>query len=239
MIVELVYQHSCPNVNAARARLLQAFSTLGITPRWREWDRDDPATPPHARGRGSPTILIDGHDVDQSQVSDAGPSCRLYAASDGTVAGVPPVDRIITAYQSNQGRYPFANGAGVKVGFAVAPGIGLAMLPKLICPLCWPLYTSLLGSLGLSFVNYTPYLFPLTLVFLSAALVAIGAYSPKGGRILPLLLGVAGALAILAGKFHLQNEPLVYGGVASLVAAAALGVFRRQDRQQKPCPECA
>lgn len=34
----------------------------------------------------------------------------------------------------------------------VAPGIGVSLLPKLICPLCWPAYAGLLSALGLSFL---------------------------------------------------------------------------------------
>lgn len=239
MVVELVYQRSCPNADAARARLLQVFAGLGITPQWREWDADDPATPFHARGRGSPTILVDGRDVDDNQAPDSGPSCRLYVGPDGAVATVPSLDRIVAAIRKGQGRDEPSNETGVKIGFAIAPGIGLALAPKLACPLCWPLYTSLLGSLGLSFVNYTPYLYPFTFAFLSTALAALGIYSPRGRRFFPMLLGIAAALAILAGKFHLQSGLLVYGGIAMLIAAATVCVARRQYRQQRHCPRCA
>ncbi|MGH8248137.1 MAG: hypothetical protein ACREUU_17080, partial [Gammaproteobacteria bacterium] len=210
LAVELVYRRGCPNIEAARVHLLRAFAGLGMTPQWREWDADDPATPPHARGRGSPTILIDGRDVDAMGFPDPGPSCRVYPGADGAVARVPSLDQIVTAMRPDENRRNSSIGTGVKLGFATAPGIGLALAPKLVCPLCWPLYTSLLGSAGLSFVNYTPYLYPLTLVFLSAAVSAIGIYSPRGGRTFPLLLGAGAAFAILAGKFHLLNGLLVY-----------------------------
>ena len=39
---------------------------------------------------------------------------------------------------------------------------GVAVLPVLTCPACWPLYAGLLSALGISFVNYTPFLFPIT-----------------------------------------------------------------------------
>lgn len=41
------------------------------------------------------------------------------------------------------------------------PGIGVALLPKLICPLCWPLYAGIVSSVGLGFLIGTAYLLPI------------------------------------------------------------------------------
>ncbi|SEN52532.1 hypothetical protein SAMN05216325_12228 [Nitrosomonas marina] len=46
-------------------------------------------------------------------------------------------------------------------------------LPILTCPACWPLYAGLLSALGLSFVDYTPFLFPVTAVLLFISLVSL------------------------------------------------------------------
>ena len=35
---------------------------------------------------------------------------------------------------------------------AVIPGIGVSLMPKLICPLCWPAYAGLLSAVGLGFL---------------------------------------------------------------------------------------
>ena len=32
------------------------------------------------------------------------------------------------------------------------PGIVVALLPKLFCPLCWPLYAGVVSSIGLGFL---------------------------------------------------------------------------------------
>ena len=50
------------------------------------------------------------------------------------------------------------------------PGIGVAMLPKLLCPLCWPAYASIVSSLGLGFLVGTTYLLPITASFLGITL---------------------------------------------------------------------
>ena len=44
-----------------------------------------------------------------------------------------------------------------QVWFSI-PGIGVALLPKLFCPLCWPLYAGIVSSVGLGFLIGTTYL---------------------------------------------------------------------------------
>jgi mercuric ion transport protein len=51
-------------------------------------------------------------------------------------------------------------------GLLTLPGIGVALLPKLACPLCWPLYAGIVSSLGLGFLISTAYLLPVTAAFL-------------------------------------------------------------------------
>ena len=93
--VELVYDVDCPNVALARANLLAAFSLAGIAPRWSEHRIGDPAVPAHARGYGSPTILVARVDV-----AGAGPEseacCRIYAA-DGRASKAPSIELITAA----------------------------------------------------------------------------------------------------------------------------------------------
>lgn len=96
--VELVWDHDCPHVAEARANLCAAFAALGIPARWSEWDRADPAAPPHARSFGSPAILIDGRDVAGLQPQEEA-CCRVYDAS-GRIAPAPPVEVIASALRA-------------------------------------------------------------------------------------------------------------------------------------------
>jgi len=101
--VELIYDPDCPNVNAARRVLLQAFGQLGSSARWREWSRQDPEAPPRVKHFGSPTILVDGQDV----APLAGPAegqgcCRLYHGENHRLTVVPPVE-ILRARLSGSG----------------------------------------------------------------------------------------------------------------------------------------
>jgi len=111
---------------------------------------------------------------------------------------------------------------------AVLPGIGASLLPAVACPACWPAYAGLLGSLGVGFIDYTPWLLPLTLLFL---LVALGALLRRGLRERawgPFVLGLGGSVLLTAGKFVLENDPLLYGGLALLIAASVWNAWPRK-----------
>jgi len=97
MTVELIYFYGCPNVPLARERLSCAFSALGMTPHWDEWDCNASGVPGHARTYGSPTILVNGKDVAGMEPSgDEVGSCRVYVDGAGTIDGAPSVE-VITA----------------------------------------------------------------------------------------------------------------------------------------------
>jgi mercuric ion transport protein len=124
-------------------------------------------------------------------------------------------------------------GSGRKgLGMAVLPAVGVALLPKLTCPVCWPAYTALLSSVGISFVDYTPYLLPTAAVFLAITLWAL-AYRARARRGLrPFWLGVLGTLGVLAGKFIFESELALYLGAGVLVGASLWNIWPR--RQTKP-----
>src|SRR5260370_27513328 len=56
-------------------------------------------------------------------------------------------------------------GSSQKQGLLAFPGIGVSLLPKLMCPACWPAYAAVLSSVGLGFLISTTYLLPLTALF--------------------------------------------------------------------------
>ena len=58
-------------------------------------------------------------------------------------------------------------------GWLTVPGISVALLPKLACPLCWPFYSGIVSSVGLGFLISTKYLLPLTIAFLILTLGAL------------------------------------------------------------------
>lgn len=95
--VELVYSSDCPNVEPARAQLRRALRQVGLPPRWQEWRLDDAHAPRHARGYGSPTVLVDHRDVAGGEPSGCDSCCRLYPGADGASTGVPSLEQILEA----------------------------------------------------------------------------------------------------------------------------------------------
>ena len=89
--VELLWFSECPNHAAARRLLDDVVRDLAPGTPVREIDASDPTTAARLRFPGSPTIRIDGQDVDPSYVDrgDYAPGCRLYRTSDG-LRGLPP-----------------------------------------------------------------------------------------------------------------------------------------------------
>ena len=88
--VELLWFSDCPNHPAARRLLEEVIAELAPGTPIRDVDATDPATAARLRFPGSPTIRVDGRDVDPSYVDpgDYMPRCRLYRTSAG-LRGLP------------------------------------------------------------------------------------------------------------------------------------------------------
>ena len=240
--VELIYDRECPNVTAVRRQLLTVFTALGLTPRWIEWDRADPASPGHVRQFGSPTVLVNGHDVAGEAGNESIHCCRLYRQEDGRYQGVPSSSMIRSALMNsvlaNKKTAKTWRKTGLGTGLSILPGIGLAALPKLFCPACWPAYAGILSSLGLGFINYTPYLFPLTLIFLVIAVSVLAYRAPARRGYGPCLLGLVSAAMILVGKFLYASDTAMFFGIALLIAASFWNAWPRRAKSER-CPACA
>jgi len=92
--VELLFWDGCPSHPQALADLRAAMGALGLDPaaiEVREVDTDQRAG--NARFVGSPTIRIDGVDVQDPGEEPVGLTCRVYHRRDGRVSPVPdPAD---------------------------------------------------------------------------------------------------------------------------------------------------
>ncbi len=107
-----------------------------------------------------------------------------------------------------------------KRNLLLIPGIGVALLPKLACPACWPAYVALLSSIGLGFLISTAYLFPLTVVFLMLTVITLGFRAGRRRGFGPLVLGVCGAVGVLVSKFWLDVNIGTYAAVGLLIIAS-------------------
>lgn len=240
--VELVYESACPFIRNSPRRLIEAFQKAGISPRWTEWEISDPQAPERVRQSGSPTVLNNGCDIVCAPQNTDERCCRIYAHGDDP-PGVPPLQMTITALTASRNVTSDKHGGGrinVHYHAALLPAVGLAVLPKLTCPACWPAYAGLLSSFGTGFTNYTPYLMPLTASFLFVSVLALAYRAKHRHGYGPCLLGAFSALAILVGKFGYDNDPSLWVGLGVLVFASIWNSLpRRIMNNRGPKTECA
>lgn len=123
-----------------------------------------------------------------------------------------------------------------KQGLLALPSVGVAMLPKLACPLCWPAYAGLLSSLGLGFLISTAYLLPLTIAFLILALAALAFRGSKRRGYGPFLLGLIAATGLLFGKFLWESNPTTYSAIGVLVVASLWNAWPRRETSSDVTP---
>lgn len=240
--VELIYDSDCPNVQQARQVLLRAFAEAGMTASWMEWDRKSPESPRYARQHGSPTVLVNGRDVTGSDPTESGDSCRVYGHDAGGLRGVPPVASIVTALRKehrSSGEVRRKNISGWRHTLGSLPSVGAALLPVGGCPACWPVYTGVLGALGLTFLLDTTYLLWINSALMSVALLAL-AYRAKTRRGYgPLILGAVSVGVILFFKFARAFDLLVYAGLFGLVVASVWNAWPKKSTTADLCPQCS
>lgn len=124
-----------------------------------------------------------------------------------------------------------------KQGLLALPGVGVSLLPKLACPVCWPAYAGLLSSVGLGFLISAAYLLPLTLAFLGLTLAALAFRATNRRGFGPFLMGLVAAIAILLGKFLWESKLMIYSGIGMLVAASVWNAWpHREKLGQLPTP---
>jgi len=82
MRITLLYFKGCPNVESTRKNLREALDNCALTEqRWEEVDVRDSRIPHELSGFPSPTVLINGLDVDTGRRrASGGGACRLGGA---------------------------------------------------------------------------------------------------------------------------------------------------------------
>lgn len=221
-----------------RIQLLRAFNQMGVTPHWKEWERNGPDVPAYIQGYGSPTILLDGVDIDQG-LDNSDRSCRLYRTNENKLQGVPPLEKLIKCLVDLSADKITDNKViKTPVGrYAIIPAVGIAFLPKLVCPACWPFYAGVLSAMGVSYVDYTPYLLPLILIFLFISMSSLVYKARLRRGYFPSFIGIVATVCILAGKFYLNNSTILYIGVMLLVWATAWNAWPTKTGD-KACTTC-
>lgn len=88
--MQLLTFPGCPNAEPTRAALREALRRLALPLEVEEIDLTAPGTPAELRGWSSPTILVDGADLEGQGRTGEAQSCRLY----GGRGGAPSVEQI-------------------------------------------------------------------------------------------------------------------------------------------------
>ncbi len=96
MHVELLFFPGCPHAENARLQLRRAFALLELPASWNECDISKPGISDALAAFGSPTVLVDGQDVDEAPMH-AGLTCRIYHGSEAV--GAPSVSSIVAAFR--------------------------------------------------------------------------------------------------------------------------------------------
>ena len=98
MEVELLYWEGCPSYPEARTLLEEVLARAGVDARIQMREVETQEDAERLRFPGSPTIRIDGRDVDPAGAA-ARPAltCRIYHLPDGRVSPIPARDQLEAA----------------------------------------------------------------------------------------------------------------------------------------------
>jgi hypothetical protein len=97
--IELLYWEGCPSYPEALGLLRAVVSERGVAAEVEVREVHTHEEAEALRFPGSPTILVDGRDVDQAG-ADGEPSlsCRIYRLPDGRVSPVPSREQLEEAF---------------------------------------------------------------------------------------------------------------------------------------------
>ena len=106
--------------------------------------------------------------------------------------------------------------------------LGVSLLPKGTCPLCWPAYAALLSAVGMRADILNRYLFPLTAGLMAVALLAMGWHANHRNGYGPVILAALASTALLSGKFLVKDPIVFYLGLGFFGLASVWNVMPRR-----------
>jgi copper chaperone CopZ len=242
MKIEILYFDECPNHGPTAERVKEALQQEGLDAKVVEVYVPDDGTARSLRFLGSPTVRIDGLDIEPSArlSKEFGLMCRTYSDR-GKQVGVPPLDLIRTALRQAVNRQSAAHDCCQKpTGEVVSPessspkgrrflfgaSVAAAIGASLCCIL--PILAAVTGAgaiaAGVAFEKWRPYLLGLTGLLLAGSVLFAWhdhkrACTPGGFcATKPMSRWNYVALAILAaGVIALAALPYYSGAVAQIV----------------------
>jgi hypothetical protein len=105
MVVEFLYWEDCPSHEDAYARLTAVLAEEGVPARIRRLQVSSDEQAAELRFPGSPTIKIDGRDLQPEAAAESPPAltCRLYILEDGRPSPLPSREMIRRAVRAAAG----------------------------------------------------------------------------------------------------------------------------------------
>jgi hypothetical protein len=213
MKVQLLTFAGCPHAAATRERLGRVLTELSVAAVVEEIDVQAPRTPPSLARWPSPTVLLDGTDLQGSKPA-AGAGCRLYPGGGAPDEGL--IRQGVLRALSKEKRKDWTRGAA---------NLGAALLSTLTCPACIGPYATLVSALGFGATYFSAAFMVVFPVSLLVSLVAIAHSTREHRSPWPLALTVVGGVVALAGQFTLQSDAVQRAGWPFLLAGAALNFW--------------
>ena len=103
MLIEVLYVPGCPNHQAAMDNLRSALRSESISAPIKEVPVIDETMARQLRFPGSPTVRIDGRDIESNPQASYGLACRLYSNGSG-VPSLESLQRaVVSAQKAEQG----------------------------------------------------------------------------------------------------------------------------------------
>lgn len=112
----------------------------------------------------------------------------------------------------------------------------LAIAPK--CPICFLAYFGIFGVATASASVYRVWLPPLTATWLVFTLGMLVFGRDGKRRYGPALIGFFAAVAVLVGRFVLNDQALNYTGITALMAAVVWRSWLQRPKQNQFCLQC-
>jgi hypothetical protein len=100
MEIRFLYSEECPSHEEALQRLHEILDEEGIVTEVEVLKVETFEEAKRLRYPGSPTILIDGHDIDPIPNPEFAPSCRAYRLEDGRISPLPSISMIRKAVRA-------------------------------------------------------------------------------------------------------------------------------------------
>ena len=95
--IEFLYFDDCPSHERALELLEQAVQDEGVDARIDIRCVETEEEAEAYRFPGSPTIRVNGVDIDQDATPPVGLSCRAYRLENGRISPLPPKEKIVSA----------------------------------------------------------------------------------------------------------------------------------------------